>query len=155
MTTHKESHDNRTKEYTSWLAMKQRCKDPNHKSYKNYGAKGITICEEWLDYEVFLRDVGRAPSKNHTLDRYPNKEGNYEPGNVRWATKRQQRINTKTPKNNKSGCKGVSWCKFRNKWIVSISKVKGKQRIIGSFDSLEEAIKLRKEAEKEYYDKAL
>jgi hypothetical protein len=74
--------------------MKRRCRDPNRKDYKNWGGRGIKVCERWIDsYENFIADVGRRPSKRHTLDRYPNNDGDYEPTNVRWATGKQQAAN--------------------------------------------------------------
>ena len=69
-----------------WYTMRRRCR--NDERYAN-----ITHCEAWSDYLTFLADVGECPSEKHTLDRYPNKEGNYEPGNVRWATPLQQSRN--------------------------------------------------------------
>lgn len=86
-----------TKEYKSWTAIKERCFNPNVKEYIRYGGVGITMCAEWInDFSAFLKEVGVAPSKNHTIDRYPNQAGNYEPGNVRWASKQQQAWNRRT-----------------------------------------------------------
>lgn len=81
-----------TPTYRSWDSMKRRCTDPNSTSYKRYGAKGVTVCDRWSDFANFLADMGERP-KGHTLDRYPNRNGNYEPGNCRWATPRQQSWN--------------------------------------------------------------
>lgn len=66
--------------------MKSRCLNKNHKSYPYYGALGVIVCERWLVFENFCKDVGEPPSPEHVLDRYPNRNGNYEPGNVRWVT---------------------------------------------------------------------
>ncbi len=85
-----------TKEYRTWLKVKERCLNENCKCYHNYGARGITICERWRDsYEMFLADMGRAPSKKHSIDRI-NNNGNYEPGNCHWATAIQQGRNTRS-----------------------------------------------------------
>lgn len=85
----------RPKEYVSWDHMIGRCHRPNHTRYPYYGAKGVIVCGRWRNsYADFFTDMGKAPSKKHTLDRYPNKKGNYEPGNVRWATPKQQARNT-------------------------------------------------------------
>lgn len=66
--------------------MIQRCENPKHTAYHRYGGRGIQICERWRqDFEAFVSDVGQRPSLSHTLDR-ENGDGNYEPGNVRWAT---------------------------------------------------------------------
>ena len=80
-------------EYNSWRAMKQRCLNPNHDSFKHYGGRGITICDRWLhSFPSFLKDVGRCPIAGHSIDRI-DPDGNYEPNNVRWATAREQALN--------------------------------------------------------------
>lgn len=85
----------KTREYRIWASMIQRCTNPKTNAFKNYGGRGIIVCKKWLDsFEDFLSDVGIAPSGEHTLDRFPNHNGNYEPGNVRWATSAQQARNT-------------------------------------------------------------
>lgn len=82
--------------YFSWLSMKSRCRGYTPKQVKQYVSKGIVICERWMDFSNFLEDMGERPSKIHSLDRYPNKRGNYEPGNCRWATPTQQQNNTQS-----------------------------------------------------------
>lgn len=84
-----------TPTYSSWLAMRARCNNPRHTYYANYGGRGITICDAWGDFEAFLRDVGERPSLAHSLDRI-NNDGHYEPGNVRWATAKEQARNRTT-----------------------------------------------------------
>ncbi len=79
-----------------------RCYDIDSKDYKNYGGRGIIICDKWLNsFENFFADVGKAPSELHSIDRYPNNDGNYEPNNVRWATASEQAYNRR-PKFQKS-----------------------------------------------------
>ncbi len=79
-------------EYGCWSGMLNRCRYPRNASWKYYGARGITVCERWKDFAAFLQDVGRRPSPKHSLDRI-NSNGNYEPGNVRWATQSEQNRN--------------------------------------------------------------
>ena len=83
----------RSKEYGEWTQIKNRCLNPSNPGYKNYGGRGISICDKWKNsYALFLEDVGRAPTGMHSIDRIDN-DGNYEPGNVRWATKKEQILN--------------------------------------------------------------
>jgi hypothetical protein len=75
--------------YETWRAMHKRCADPEN---KYYGGKGIKVCERWSSFDNFLADMGERP-KGKTIDRWPNPAGDYEPGNCRWATGREQRLN--------------------------------------------------------------
>jgi hypothetical protein len=80
--------------YSTWRMMIQRCHNPNNRQYPNWGGRGIEVCRRWRDsFLWFAQDVGEKPSPEHTLDRYPDKNGNYEPGNCRWATKEEQARN--------------------------------------------------------------
>jgi hypothetical protein len=72
-----------------------RCNDPKVRSYKDYGGRGIKVCEQWKSFECFMRDMGPKPSPKHSLDRYPDNNGNYESSNCRWATASEQRRNAR------------------------------------------------------------
>jgi hypothetical protein len=85
-----------TPEYKAWGSINERCFNPNHKAYPRYGGRGITVCERWrgdLGVVNFYADIGARPSDAHSVDRFPDNDGNYEPGNVRWATRDQQQNN--------------------------------------------------------------
>ncbi len=74
--------------------MRFRCSSPKATGYHRYGGRGIKVCDRWNNsFAAFYSDMGDPPSVRHTLDRYPNKDGNYEPGNCRWATQTQQARN--------------------------------------------------------------
>lgn len=73
-----------TRIYNIWAGMHQRCLNPNAQRFQDYGGRGISVAPQWNDFSQFLRDVGQPPSPQHSLDRILN-DGNYEPGNVRWA----------------------------------------------------------------------
>lgn len=77
----------------TWAGMMSRCYDPNSTSYKSYGAKGITVAEEWHSFEQFVKDVGQKPSPEHSLDRIKGHLG-YSKSNCRWATRKEQSRNT-------------------------------------------------------------
>lgn len=81
-------------EYVAWQQMKHRCLNPKNRAWHRYGGRGIKVCDEWINsFENFLADMGFKPTPTHSLDRFPNNDGNYEPGNCRWATKKEQANN--------------------------------------------------------------
>lgn len=98
---HGHSHNSPT--YTSWRKMRERCLQPKCPDYPDYGGRGITISPRWsgggrgVSFLAFLEDMGERPIGT-TLDRFPNRDGNYEPGNCRWATPIQQSHNSRNPK---------------------------------------------------------
>lgn len=81
--------------YRIWSSMWRRCTEPQNNSYRNYGARGISVCERWRDFWQFADDIGPRPSANHSIDRI-DVNGNYEPSNCRWATPLQQSRNRRT-----------------------------------------------------------
>lgn len=82
-----------TPEYTAWRDLKKRCLNPLDGDYPNYGGRGIRVCDEWVNsFEAFYEHIGPKPSPDMSVDRIDN-DGNYEPGNVRWATATEQRHN--------------------------------------------------------------
>lgn len=86
-----------TKVYRAWISMKDRCLNPRNRHYACYGGRGIRIHPDWVnDFSKFLADVGEPPTPLHSLDRYPNNDGNYEPGNIRWATRKEQGNNRRS-----------------------------------------------------------
>lgn len=90
-TSHGMSND---RVYNIWQGVKNRTTNPKSSQWKWYGGRGIAMCEEWLNsFESFFNYVGQPPSLKHSIDRYPNNDGHYEPGNVRWATKSEQAFN--------------------------------------------------------------
>lgn len=78
--------------WKTWKAMRQRCSNPRSREFVRYGARGIKVCERWQSFANFLADMGERPSETHSLDRIDN-DGNYEPGNCRWATVKEQSEN--------------------------------------------------------------
>lgn len=87
-----------TSEYRAWSNMKNRCTNPKYELYHRYGGRGITVCDEWVNsFETFLKDMGKKPSKQHSIDRINNDLG-YSKDNCKWATKKEQSNNTKNTK---------------------------------------------------------
>lgn len=96
MTAEKTTHGRyATPTYHSWRAMLARCYDKGHRHFSNYGGRGITVCHAWIRFEAFLADMGERP-EGTSIDRI-NGDGNYEPGNCRWATRSEQNLNRRKP----------------------------------------------------------
>jgi hypothetical protein len=104
-------------EYAAWANMKDRCLNTSNHAYRDYGGRGIGVCRRWIvSFPNFLKDMGRKPSAMHSLDRYPNNNGDYEPGNCRWATRKQQSNNTRS--NHRVEINGIS--KNIQEWSESL-----------------------------------
>ena len=98
---YQKGYDKKNPERYIWCAMRQRCCNPNNPDYKYYGGRGIKVCDRWLNsFKDFLKDVGKRPSPELTIDRIDN-NGNYEPGNVKWSTWKEQNNNQRNRKRKK------------------------------------------------------
>jgi hypothetical protein len=130
-----------------YRGMKQRCYYPKHKWYKNYGGRGITICDEWKNSSkaFFEWAVANGYKDNLTLDRI-NNDGNYEPSNCRWISCRDQAANRRSKSN--TGVVGVHYRK-ESKTFEALIRIDGILHHLGSRKSLEEAVALRKKAEED------
>ncbi|AMR57530.1 hypothetical protein vB_PsyM_KIL2_0130 [Pseudomonas phage vB_PsyM_KIL2] len=140
--------------YNSWDAMVQRCTNPSHTAYEKYGGKGITTCDRWNpkmggNFENFLLDMGER-LEGMTLDRYPDKFGNYDIGNCRWASNSDQGYNQKVRETNLSGKTGVHFDENRKKWVAQIT-FQNQAVPLGRFDLFEDAVQARELAEIKYF----
>ena len=102
--------------YRTWANMKQRCLNPSHRDYEYYGGRGIVVCNDWLEYENFRRDMGNAPI-GHQLERKENDKGYYK-DNCVWATKSEQMYNRRQFRNNTSKITGVAWHSRSSVWLA-------------------------------------
>ena len=126
--------------YKTWLNMVQRCHQENNSNYKNYGLKGIKVCDKWHNIENFIEDMYPSYAEGLTLDRI-NPHGDYEKSNCRWATKTIQARNTRRiMATNKSGYRGVHYNKRDKKWVSQIT-IDKKVIYLGTFKTSIEAAK--------------
>lgn len=132
--------------YWTWTSMINRCYYPSTYAYPWYGGKGIEVCPQWFDFLAWLKDVGERP-EGYSFDRIDVNK-NYEPGNVRWVTPREQKINTGKRKDNTSGYFGVT--KRGKYWAGQIS-VHGDMVNLGHFKTAELAALAYNEAAIKYH----
>lgn len=132
-------------EYGVWVAMRSRCNCPTCPVYKYYGGRGIKVCRRWNSFENFVKDMGLRPSDKYSIDRI-DVNGDYEPKNCRWATQLTQVLNRREIEN-PYGFRGIR--KKHNVYQARIT-IDYKEIYLGTFKTLQEAIRARKEAEKKY-----
>jgi hypothetical protein len=138
--THSSHHMSRSKIYKRWAEMLNRCRNPNSSKYSNYGGRGITVCDRWHDFANFFADVGLPPAADSDIDRIDN-NGNYEPGNVRWAGAVVQVRNQRKRQGCSSQYRGVCYASTRRgskKWRAEI-KVGPSRMQLGLFAAEDEA----------------
>jgi len=128
--------------YDTWKNMMRRCYKEYSESYKNYGGRGIRVCDEWLDDATnFIKWAEETHIEGYSLDRIDN-DGNYEPSNCRWASNIVQALNQRMNTRNTSGYVGIHYRERDTVWVSRINV--NKNRIyIGSFKTKEEAVKAR------------
>lgn len=149
-----------TRLYYVWKGMKARCYIKSHNHYQTYGAKGITVCDEWKhDFQAFYNwavqnGYDKNASRNECMLERIDVNGNYCPENCCWANATVQCINQNLRKDNKTGIKGVNWDKKSNKWQAQL-QINKKKVLNKFFDNFDDAVKARKDAEEKYFSEYL
>lgn len=141
--THRKSY---SPEWSAWRNMVQRCTKPTNKSYAYYGGRGITVCDDWLKFDNFWRDMGDKPSTDYQIDRIDNNKG-YFKENCRWTARSDNMLNRRVFSNSTTGITGV---RMRRKKFYAELKINGVLVLSKTFNTIEEAIKARSDAEKKH-----
>lgn len=116
-------------EYRAWINIKQRCFNTKDPHYKHYGGRGIGMCKRWREsFLDFRADVGERPSAAYSLDRFPDNNGDYEPGNVRWANRKQQMRNTRDNVRVTIGTQSFCLIELEEVYGVSRHAIRGRLR---------------------------
>lgn len=124
-----------SREYRTWKSMMNRCYEPRAVKFENYGGRGIQVCSEWHEFEMFLKDMGPRPN-GMTLDR-KDSNGHYEPNNCRWADMKTQNRNQRKKRGSRSSFQGVE-LHHSGKWAARI-RTDEKRVWLGLFDTEQEA----------------
>jgi hypothetical protein len=135
--------------YTIWEGLINRTRNKANARYHRYGGRGIKVCDEWLKFENFYKDMGEPPTEEHQIDRIDN-DGDYEPGNCRWVLPIQNAYNKGARTTTTSKYKGVYYDKSRNKWVCRVNK-DHKKVFFKRYDTEIEAAKAYNEQAKTYY----
>lgn len=120
-------------EYKVWREMLRRCENPTHKRFHEWGGRGISVCDRWHDFDLFLEDMGFRPSAAHSIERVDNDEG-YAPNNCVWATRKQQANNQSSNKLMTLGGKVQSMAKWADELNLPYSTIRSRKNNLGWTD---------------------
>lgn len=126
-----------SKEFVCWCNIRARCYNPENSHYYLYGARGIKVCDRWLEsFENFIEDMGPAPSNKHSIDRYPNVNGDYEPSNCRWATAKEQNYNKRNTVILEASGISMPQEEWARRWNISSARIINRLKSGESFQKI-------------------